>query len=179
MANISNKLKGLFYNYLNRLAEEKNKPLFPHRNLSTPRQERINFGDDDFNGVIYFYEWSDINRTPVSFYTLDAFERFLNASQIFMAAYQKELIKHISTSYIACEKNKKNLLIKTCYASLRDALGNKPKGSEDKEPYNVAITRPLQSQEPKVLNYQVYPPKSLIRKPPMYTETNNRWPEWG
>ena len=199
MGNISNRLKGLFNDYLARIEEEKHRvtvSTYDYRNRTTPPPPPM-YNDDDYNGIIYFYEWSDITRPPKSYYTLHAFENFLMTCQIYMASYEKELIKHIHSCYIACSKDGKKLLIKCSYDSLKHALetedrpsnpfrpiqSNKPlidmrKGSEDKEPYSVAITRaPSVDNSVKVLNSKVYPPnapKSLIQRPPMY-EPNGRW----
>lgn len=176
MSNISNRLKGLFNAYLNRLDEERRNPPLYNRNpyygcrppMATPHQQRINFGDDDdeFQGIIYFYEWSDATRSPKTFYSLRAFENFLNANQIFMASYQKELIKHLHNPYVSCKVDGKDLHIKANWEALKQALEKErkeipsPKGSEDKEPYAVAITRT--------------PP---IQMPQMVYETEGRWPE--
>lgn len=197
MANISNKLKVLFHAYLNRLEREK-RDSYNYRPPSYGRQQSFNFADEyDFQGIIYFYEWSTVNRTPKTYYTLKAFENFLDRSGIYLAAYQKELIRNIHNPYIACKKGTKELIIKVSYESLKEALGEvnpknpfgstgapsfippTNKGSEDKEPYSVAITRPPQGV--KVLSCGVYPPnlpKSLTTpRPPMYAGVESRWPE--
>lgn len=171
MANISNRLKGLFNDYLNRLEEEKKSPNpYVARNpyygsccrppMSIPHQQRINFGgdEDDFKGVIYFYEWSDIKRSPRLFYTLRAFENFLNSSHIFLASYQKELLINLPTPYVSCRKDG-SLIIKCNYEKLSHDLDDINKGSEDKEPYGVAITRPP------------------IQKPKLTYELEGRWDE--
>ena len=171
MGNISNRLKGLFNEYLVRIEEEKH-----HVTVKTYdyHNRTIHNGDDeDYNGIIYFYEWSDISRTPKSYYTLKAFENFLASSKIYIASYEKELIKHIHYCYIACSKDGKKLLIKCSYESLKRTLESEKsslnslcpsaRGSEDKEPYHIAITH-----APSVA------PKSFIQRPPMY-EPSGRW----
>ena len=170
MANLRNRLSDIFHSYLKRLDDEKKNATVGSYHRPIPCQQRLNFDDNtDFQGIIYFYEWSDANRTPKTFYTLDAFERFLNTSLIFMASYQKELIRNIHNPYIACRKDGKDIIIKCSYESLKHALETEDKstnpfrspskGSEDKEPYGVAITRPP------------------IKRPPMYIELENRWDE--
>lgn len=165
MSNISNKLKVLFNEYLNRLEEEKrNRTVrtYDYRSNYAPSTVHHYNNDEDFNGVIYFYEWSDIARTPKSYYTLKAFENFLNSSQIYLAGYEKEIIRHVHTCYIACNKGNRGLIIKSSYDSLKNALEpSVNKGSEDKEPYNVSITH-------------VPTEKSVIQRPPMY-EPSGRW----
>ena len=185
--NLSGELKRLFLAYL----ENKDKVRV---NTTTPtnsyvgsrapsyRQASLFDGDYDFQGIIYFYEWSDTNRTPKSYYTLKAFENFLNSSQIYLLAWQKEIIRHMHNPYIACKKGQKDLIIKDSYDKLKnalnldeavknknpfnstgDSLGYVPpsQGSEDREPYAVSITRPP--------NYKVCSP--------MY-EPQGRYPEF-
>lgn len=179
MGNLNKKLKDLFNAYLERLEKERTTTTTYH----SPFYPRYQSDDSDFQGVIYFYEWSDSNRAPRAYYTLKAFENFLNSSQIFLASYQKELIKNMHYSYIACKKGGKELIIKSSYEALKNALEEEKKGSEDSEPYNVAITRSPQYQGEKgvkVLSCKVYPPnlpKSSINRPPMYMEPENRWSE--
>ena len=62
MSNISKQLKPLFNAYLKRLADEKYKPTVRHQGYRQP-----SLFDNEFKGVIYFYEWSDVSRTPNSF----------------------------------------------------------------------------------------------------------------
>lgn len=200
MANIRYKLRELFFQWLNRLEYERT-----HRadnyNYRPPScmggvQRRLNFGDDDeLDGVIYFYEWSDAKRTPQSFFTLKAFENFLDRCGIYAPSYQWELIRHIHNPYVACRKDGKELIIKCNYESLKHALENEErpsnpfrstgspyynpmaKGSEDREPYNVQITRPPENNAPKVLSCKIYPPVSGIQRPPMHMEVDNRYPD--
>ncbi len=181
MGNLNKKLKDLFNAYLERL--EKERTTTTATTYHSPYYLRHQSDDGDFQGVIYFYEWSDSSRAPRAYYTLNAFENFLNSSQIFLASYQKELIKNMHYSYIACKNGGKELIIKSGYEALKNALEEEKKGSEDSEPYNVAITRSPQYQGEKavkVLSCKVYPPnlpKSLIKRPPMYMEPENRWSE--
>jgi hypothetical protein len=194
MSNISNRLKGLFNDYLIRLEEEKKRPTVSNYNYRPPYQSSFLNGEDEFHGIIYFYEWSDANRTPKTFYTLKAFENFLNTSQIFLASYQKELVKHIHNPYIACRKDGKDIIIKSNYESLKHELENEDrssnpfrspyynnKGSEDSEPYGVQITRPPHhNNAAKVLSCSVQPPtspKPPIQRPAIICEPEGRWDE--
>ena len=165
MSNISKQLKPLFDAYLKRLADEKNKPIVRHHVYHQPT-----LFDGEFKGVIYFYEWSDVSRTPKSFYTLDKFEEFLDSCGIYLLGYQREIIKNMHNPYVACRKGTKELIIKVNYEALKSAVNlesssmtSRPpfsnfmaKGSEDREPYQVAVTRPP------------------IQRPPMY-ELDGRW----
>lgn len=189
MANISKRLKELFNSYLERLAEERGHSTnYGCRSHSyTPSQSRLVFDDDDseFCGIIYFYEWSDINRTPKAYYTLRAFENFLVSSQIYLASYQKELIRNIHNPYITCRKDGKDLIIKCNYESLKHALETEDRptnpfrsphvGSEDREPYSVAITRPPHKEGEAIKVASCSSSQSVIRRPPMYMENENRW----
>lgn len=169
MANLNKQLKDIFNSYLKRLAEEKSSS---YSSRSAAYQGRFNF-EDDFKGIIYFYEWSDINRAPTSYYTLKAFETFLNKSQIFLAGFQRELITHMNNPHIICKKNSHELIIKPTYTSLKEAIDKDStianafaahnKGSEANIPYTCQIA---------------YAPKSTIQRPPMYCkEVENRWQE--
>ena len=68
--------------------------------------------------------------------------------------------------YVTCKKGEKELIIKSSYTALKNALESVVEqpplinfGSEDKEPYNVAITRPP------------------IQRPKMVFEPESRWPD--
>ena len=120
MANLNKELKKLFFATLKRKAEEASRRTSPtyggggycggmmppvtHR--PTTYQPNL-FSQTDGVGCIYFYEWSDTTRIPKSYYTLKAFEAFLNDCHT------------PSTASTATNR-----------------------GSEDVEPYSVAITRP-------------------------------------
>ena len=162
MANLSKDLKSLFNKYLDRIAYERTHLV--HRPHVT--QPTLFGGNREFTGVIYFYEWSDVSRTPRTFYTLEKFEDFLETSNICIMGYQREILKNMHNPYVSCKKGTKELVIKVNYEALKAAL-NIPtdgannfmaKGSEDKEPYHVAVTRPS------------------IQRPPMY-EPEGRYPD--
>ena len=89
----------------------------------------------------------------------DKFEEFLNRSGIYLKSYQREIIKCMHNPYIACKKGERDLIIKKSYEMLKNELTipspqptpstlATPRGSEDREPYNVAITRPPMVFEP-------------------------------
>lgn len=165
MANLNKQLKTLFNQYL---YGSKKSSVETRRESYTPPMRDFN----DFTGIIYFYEWSDANRTPKSFYTLDKFEDFLNKSGIYLKSYQREIIKCMHNPYIACKKGERDLIIKKSYELLKSELGmSSPPptpvspstyrgGSEDKTPYNVAITRPP------------------IQRPQTVFEPDSRYPEY-
>lgn len=164
MANLSKKLKSIFNEYLERLEYEKSHPSV--RTPSSHYHEGTLF-DEGFRGIIYFYEWSDINRAPKSFYTLKAFESFLMTSHIFMASYQKELIMHMHNPHIVCKKGSHELLIRPTYDKLKEVYDRETasssliiKGGDVREPYTLQISRP-----------------PTIQKPPMYCGSQGRWAE--
>lgn len=172
MANLNKELKGLFNKYLDRLSYEKTHPKVEHQSYQP------NLFDEKYTGVIYFYEWSDVTRTPKSFYSIEKFEEFLKSCEIYMQGFQREIISHMHNPYISCKKGEKELIIKSTYDSLKTALlddsvakGNPfrstgapsfnpmAKGSEERIPYNVGITRPP------------------IQRPHMVFEPESRYPE--
>jgi hypothetical protein len=160
MGNLNKKLKGLFHDYLERIEYEKSHPKVVNHSYNPPSND---FG---FHGVIYFYEWSDLNRAPRTFYTIEKFENFLIECDLSLQGFEKEVIKMLHNPYICCKKNSRELLIRNSYDNLRIGLNDsmfndskskepinsvnnginpfyKPnKGSEDRIPYNVACTFP-------------------------------------
>lgn len=164
MANLNKQLKALFNQYL--YGPKKSSVETRHESYTPPVR-----GFSEFTGIIYFYEWSDATRTPKSFYALDKFEEFLNRSGIYLKSYQREIIKCMHNPYIACKKGEKDLIIKKSYEMLKNELtipSPQPtpvspstfRGSEDREPYSVAITRPP------------------IQRPPMVFEPEGRYPDY-
>lgn len=200
MANKSKDLKNIFNRWLNRLEEERNRPFTRpsvvdnrlsgnSHHIGSP-YSGYRSDDDTFEGIIYFYEWSDINRNPKSFFTLNSFEKFLLSSQLYLASYQKELLRNIKNSYVACRKDGKDIIIKCSFESLKHALENEDRVTNpfrsvnnvnnSKEPYNVQVTRipqPKQDNFSKVLSCSYDGMKSSIQRPPMYVELENRWNE--
>ena len=104
MANLNKELRKLFFATLKRKAEEASKPRTPmylggtvppvtHR--PTTYQPNLFSGQTDSIGCIYFYEWSDTTRNPKTYYTLKAFENFLNDCHIYLASWQREVLSHM------------------------------------------------------------------------------------
>jgi len=184
MSNLNKQLKDLFFKTIQRVEEERKHS--NAYNYHPPYQQHIVFDDDDdIRGLIYFYEWSNCDNAPRTYYTLKAFKNFLDRSGIYVPSYQMELIKNIMNPHIACRKDGKELIIKPNKESLKHALENEDrstnpfrstgspfyapstrKGSEDREPYNVSITRTPQQEA-----------RRLIQRPPMYAEVDNRYPD--
>ena len=151
MANLSKDLKNIFNKYLERKEREKYQP-----RKESYFQPTLFSGGGEFKGVIYFYEWSDVTRTPRSFYSLEKFEDFLESCNIYLVGYQREILKNMRNPYVACKRGTKELIIKVTYEALKGALNAEssfnpmamPKPKEE-EPYQVAVTRPPMKFEPE------------------------------
>ena len=131
MANLSKELKSIFNKYLERKEDER-----LHPKKESYFQPSLFSGSGEFTGVIYFYEWSDITRAPKTFYSLEKFEDFLEASNIYLLGWQREIVRNMRNPYVTCKKGTKELLIKVTYEALKTAL------EKESEPYAVAVTRP-------------------------------------
>lgn len=166
--NKKRELRSLFHQYIDRKEKESRVVSYPNRNPYYGGGGNVNNPSfrGDFNGCIYFYEWSDITREPKKFYTIEGFSGFLRDSNIYLALYQKDILKALKWAYVACKKGSKELLIKQSYIKLKEALEeDNPSvstsgGSEssigfqalrpngvDREPYVVGITRPPYMRE--------------------------------
>lgn len=88
---------------------------------------------------IKFYEWSDVNRPPITFYGLKTFVKFLDRCGITLYDYQKGLISSMSTPHVTCEKGKKSLLIRGSYEVLKEAV----EGTSVVNPINFPNQVPL------------------------------------
>lgn len=175
MANISKKLKGLFNAYLNRIEEERKTrnshiSSYSYQNIYNKSSFRNNtITSETYFGVIYFYEWSDINRTPKTFYTLKALQNFLESSEIFIPSYQWEIIKHMYHCHISCKKGTKELFIRGNKDALASALNNPSfnvNNSSDKDEKKELLLPCLPSGESKI-----------NRTSPMFKEPSSRWDE--
>lgn len=150
MANLSKDLKSIFNKYLERKENERLHPRVEHESYFQPT---LFSGGGEFKGVIYFYEWSDVSRTPKSFYSLEKFEDFLESCNICLVGYQREILKNMHNPYVACKRGTKELIIKVTYEALKGALNAEnsfnPMAMPQKEPYQVAVTRPPMKLEPE------------------------------
>ena len=149
MANLSKDLKSIFNKYLERKEREKYQP----KKESYFQPTLFSGGESQFTGIIYFYEWSDITRQPKTFYTLEKFEDFLESCNIYLVGYQREILRNMRNPYVACKRGTKELLIKVTYEALKGALNAEssfnPMAMPQKEPYQVAVTRPPMKFEPE------------------------------
>lgn len=141
MANISKDLSKLFKDYILRSAEERKHGIVNHaNNFYSPLGCRSHFNggmtmsqchdsDNEFRGVIYFYEWSDVSRMPQTFFTVDAFKRFLSVGGIELKGYEAEIIKALHVPFITCKKGCKDLIIKDTLKDLREELNKCSSGN--------------------------------------------------
>ena len=118
MGNLSKNLKLLFYKYI----EEKNKPKTYSPPAPLTRGVSPMYCGSKTNGLIHFYEWSNMNNIPKLFYTLDAFDIFLEKSNLKLLGWQREIIKHCNVSYVCCKKGSKDLEVRPTYDALRKVI---------------------------------------------------------
>lgn len=185
--NKKGELRLLFHKYIDRKEKEAKQP-YTSSNPFYGGGTMYNGGSgfrNDFSGTIYFYEWSDIFSEPKRYYTLEGFNNFLKGCGIYLAIWQKDVIKNLSHVYISCRKGSKELIIRQSFLKLKEALedsdsssappseppkksdehsigfeASKPKG-DSKEPYNVAITRvpTFTNKAPKIIQQKVFEPE--------------------
>ena len=110
IGNKRNLLCGIMESYL----DTPSKTVVMYPNIST--------SNSSLNGIIRFFEWSDLYRTPTLFYTFESFLRFLKNSSITINEFEKNLILSTYNPYITCERNKAKLIIRNNSADLKLAL---------------------------------------------------------
>lgn len=67
---------------------------------------------------IYFYEWSDVYRTPRYFGSLYYFNMFLKNSGIDLTDGGRSIIETLGKVYITCRKGEKRLIFRSSYDAL-------------------------------------------------------------
>lgn len=87
-------------------------------------------------GVLRFYEWSDLYRAPVLFYTLEDFIVFLRRSNIAISDIERNLILQTHNPFVTCEEGKAKLIIRASSADLKLALDIAKKCSLDNNDKN-------------------------------------------
>ena len=129
IGNKRNLLCGIMESYLN--SPSKTVVMYP--NIST--------SNSSLNGIIRFFEWSDLYRTPTLFYTFESFLRFLKNSSITINEFERNLILSTYNPYITCERNKAKLIIRNNSADLTLALdrtsSNNSSVATSSVPHNV------------------------------------------
>jgi hypothetical protein len=167
MVNKSKDLRKLFKAYMVRKEEESRRPTYySHSALGGRNQEYYNNtfqANTTFHGVIFFYEWSDITRDPVRYFSIPLFEKFLTESNLELEPYQKDIMLNLQQCFISCKPGCKDLVIRASYDALKGAMGRLYANTNEQE-----INRqPLMLPAP-------YNPMSMqhegIRISPMYNE---------
>jgi hypothetical protein len=82
-------------------------------------------GGSLFHGTIFFYEWSDITRIPIKYFSLSLFEKFLADCDLELEPWQRDMIPSLGDVYITCKANSKELLIRSSYDALKAAVACK------------------------------------------------------
>jgi len=162
MGNLSNKLHILFRDYLIRKEKERLTP--PTYSYSGYRSSSswLNDKTEHYEGVIYFYEWSDLDRMPQLFYTIGAFDEFLKRSGIYIPNFQWDIIKALDRAFITCKKGKHEILIRASKNMLGEALNKEDSQTVDPQTaYNAVISNPFNPQGE--------------RRPPMYSGFPSEW----
>ena len=98
----------------------------------------ISTSNSSLNGIIRFFEWSDLYRTPTLFYTFESFLRFLKNSSITINEFERNLILSTYNPYITCERNKAKLIIRNNSADLKLALDRTSSNSSSVATANVS-----------------------------------------
>ena len=71
------------------------------------------------NVKVLFYEWSDVNRQPISFLNNDDFLVFCNQSNINVSKKNYNFLNENDTVYSTCKNGKNELIMSGDYSNLR------------------------------------------------------------
>lgn len=126
IGNKRNLLCGIIESYLD--TPSKTVVMYPH----------ISTTNSSLKGIIRFFEWSDLYRTPTLFYTFESFLRFLKNSSITINEFERNLILSTYNPYITCERNKAKLIIRNNSADLKLALDRASSNSSSVATANVS-----------------------------------------
>lgn len=126
IGNKRNLLCGIMESYL----DTPSKTVVMYPNIST--------SNSSLNGIIRFFEWSDLYRTPTLFYTFESFLFFLKNSSITINEFEKNLILSTYNPYITCERNRAKLIIRNNSADLKLALDRASSNSSSIATTNVS-----------------------------------------
>ena len=117
--NRSKDLRKLFKTYMARKEEESRKPV---NNYHNERQEYYNNtfqANKTFHGVIFFYEWSDVTRQPIRYFSVPLFEKFLTESNLALEPWQKDVLLCLQQAFITCKPGTRELLVRSTYDGLK------------------------------------------------------------
>ena len=71
------------------------------------------------NVKVLFYEWSDVNRQPISFLNNDDFLVFCNQSNINVSKKNYNFLNENDTVYSTCKNGKNELIMRGDYRNIR------------------------------------------------------------
>lgn len=174
MANLSSKLEILFRQYLIRKEKERLTPSYNYSGGYCRSNGWMQDNTEKYDGVIYFYEWSDLNRAPQLFYNLGAFDAFLRRSEIFMPPFQKDIIRQLDRAYITCKKGTHDLLIRGSRPMLLEAVGSENPQGVDLHTAGQAILNNPTPPPPMGMGYNPMQYQGE-RRPPMYSGFPGEW----
>ena len=117
--NRSKDLRKLFKTYMARKEEESKRPVNYHYGRSQQYYNETFQGTETFHGVIFFYEWTDVTRQPIRYFSLPLFEKFLTESGLELEPWQKDVILNLQQVYITCSPGEKLLLVRSSYDALK------------------------------------------------------------
>ena len=137
---------------------------------------------------IYFYEWSDIYRVPITFNDIKSFEDYLKSCGIYMQLYQRDIIINCGTAYATCYKGSKELNLRGSYDNLQNSMKEhdkiskeieeeKKNSSFDKLGKLLDVMQEEKEQQTRPIS-PMYAHHSTIQRPPMI-EPEGRWAENG
>lgn len=129
IGNKRNLLCGIIESYLD--TPSKTVVMYPHVGIGSTNKYYL-------NGIIHFFEWSDLYRAPTLFYTFESFLRFLKNSSITINEFERNLILSTYNPYITCERNKAKLIIRNNSADLKLALDRASSNSSSVATANVS-----------------------------------------
>ena len=129
IGNKRNLLCGIIDSYLN--PTSKTVVMYPNMGIGVTSKASL-------KGIIRFFEWSDLYRTPTLFYTFESFLRFLKNSSITINEFERNLILSTYNPYITCERNKAKLIIRNNSADLKLALDRASSNSSSVATANVS-----------------------------------------
>lgn len=130
MANLRGRLRELFFRSLDApIVRPSSSPVYASQ---YPRTGGTSAGLGEYepiNGVISFYEWSNVDNCARIFYTLKVFLAFLKRSNISIEPYQVDLVKSVRNPHVACLRSGKGLVIASTKEAVRMRLDNEGKNS--------------------------------------------------
>lgn len=171
MANKSKDLRKLFKAYMVRKEEESSRPTYyNHTALGGRNQQYYNDtfqGNKVFHGVIFFYEWSDITRDPVRYFSIPLFEKFLNESELELEPFQKDILLNLQQCFISCKPGCKDLVIRATYDGLKSTMARYYTNTNEQEANKPTLLLP----GPNQMGMQ----HEGVRISPMYNEDRFYW----